>query len=205
MINFYIFRHGQTDVNKAGRFQGCGINFPLNREGVRQAELTALLLADKKLDVIYTSPLERAVQTANIVSGAKIPVIEKIAFREGNFGFAEGKTKSDLESSIPEIFTKWRDMKEELMHVRFPNGESKREIQERFVKGMEKLFQTKYKNIGISSHGGAILFFLMSYGIQAKLPNGGIIHLVVKDGKVEYKGLLEPSKGMIMSSDDRGR
>jgi uncharacterized phosphatase len=70
----YAIRHGQTDLNKEGRLQGRN-GFPLNDIGIKQAEELRGELSDVKFDYVFSSPQERAVQTAEIATGIK-PVVD---------------------------------------------------------------------------------------------------------------------------------
>lgn len=63
----YMIRHGKTELNKANVLQGRS-NYPLNAEGIRQAETAAKMLESIRFDYVYSSPLLRAVQTAEIVA-----------------------------------------------------------------------------------------------------------------------------------------
>lgn len=69
----YVIRHGQTDLNKEGRLQGKQ-GLPLNQYGIKQAEILRDEIKDIKFDFAFSSPQERAVQTAEIVSGLKATV-----------------------------------------------------------------------------------------------------------------------------------
>ncbi|WP_427050919.1 histidine phosphatase family protein [Paenibacillus sp. TC-CSREp1] len=71
----YIVRHGQTDLNKEGRLQGR-LGMPLNEAGIHQAQVLRDELKSIKFDYVFSSPQERAIQTAEIVSGLKA-VIDK--------------------------------------------------------------------------------------------------------------------------------
>lgn len=62
----YIIRHGKTELNKANVLQGRS-NYPLNDEGIKQAQNAADMLKDIQFDYVFSSPLIRAVQTAEIV------------------------------------------------------------------------------------------------------------------------------------------
>lgn len=59
-VFLYLFRHGQTDMNIARRYQGQLLNEKLNAEGVKQAKELAASFADCPLEIIYSSPLRRA-------------------------------------------------------------------------------------------------------------------------------------------------
>ena len=63
----YFVRHGETDYNKQGRAQGH-MDIPLNETGLMQAKTVAKALKNTKLDVIYSSPLQRAKVTADTIN-----------------------------------------------------------------------------------------------------------------------------------------
>ena len=95
--DFYIFRHGETDYNKEKRWQGCGIDIPLNQTGILQAQELAKHLEGKDIEHIYSSNLKRALQTAQIVAERlKIGVDVIPDLREGCFGKVEGMLKMDI-------------------------------------------------------------------------------------------------------------
>ena len=62
--DFYIFRHGETDENLAKRWQGSGVDAPLNVTGIHQAQVLAEKINNLGIEVIYSSPLKRAQQTS---------------------------------------------------------------------------------------------------------------------------------------------
>src|ERR1700722_10208985 len=66
---FYFLRHGETDWNVEGRFQGHS-DIPLNAQGLAQARSAAQIMADRSVDLIVASPLIRALKTAAIVAEA---------------------------------------------------------------------------------------------------------------------------------------
>ena len=86
----YIIRHGETDWNTKRLLQGA-TDIPLNQNGIEVARLTAKALKDVPFDVIYTSPLSRAVQTAEIMRRDRdIPIIPDERLKEISFGPYEG-------------------------------------------------------------------------------------------------------------------
>lgn len=105
MTLFTLVRHGQTDWNVARRYQGHQ-DIPLNTEGKQQAEDLALVLNDEVFDAIYSSDLQRAMQTAHILQkGRRIDLFPDTRLREICFGDWEGASLQDMRAAYPERFT----------------------------------------------------------------------------------------------------
>ena len=101
MTSVYMIRHGETDWNKAHRLQGWS-DIPLNERGRAQAACAAKMMASVPLDVIYTSPLKRAVETADIIRGERdIPVISEKGFIEITLAAGTGLRRMKWMSFIP--------------------------------------------------------------------------------------------------------
>ena len=95
----YIMRHGRTDWNRLHKLQGR-TDIPLNAEGKEMAERAAVEYRDIPLDVCWSSPLIRALETAEILlRGRNIPIFTDDRLREMSFGDYEGLENS---FSIPE-------------------------------------------------------------------------------------------------------
>jgi probable phosphoglycerate mutase len=87
---FYFLRHGETDWNREGRYQGRS-DIPLNATGIGQARAAATVLAAVKLDRIVASPLCRALKTAEIVAGQRgVPMHTDAGLVERSFGSFDG-------------------------------------------------------------------------------------------------------------------
>jgi len=85
--DFYIFRHGETELNRRRRWQGSGTDYDLTEDGVSQAEELSAKLAGKGIEVIYSSPLLRARHTAEIAARMlKVPVKTEADLRECFYG-----------------------------------------------------------------------------------------------------------------------
>lgn len=179
----YLFRHGETDANKERRWQGCSINLPLNDVGIAQAKAVGDKLKEAKLEVIFSSPLKRALQTAEIVAESlSVPVIVKDDFREGCFGKAEGMPITELNELWPDITEKWLNSKE--LDVCFPGGESKQQIQNRMLKALNNLVKEEYQVMGVVTHGAATRNLLLGLGVkQVEIPNGAVFHFIHQDGR----------------------
>lgn len=101
-MKLYLIRHGETDWNKVRKMQGQ-TDIPLNEFGKHLARETAPALAEVPFDLVYTSPLVRAKETAQLVLGSKsCPVIEDDRIMEINFGVYEGLCCSKEGWNIPD-------------------------------------------------------------------------------------------------------
>jgi probable phosphoglycerate mutase len=105
----YLVRHGETEWNKEGKFQGC-TDIQLSQEGIVQAGFLKEVL-NNNFDYIYTSPLSRAKQTAEILcqdhDNVKPVVIEGL--REINFGAWEGLNIHQIREQYPKEYQLWRN------------------------------------------------------------------------------------------------
>ena len=116
-VTFYFMRHGETYLNRFGRMQGWA-NAPLTPEGIEVIHKSGRGLADVKFDAVYTSDLQRTIDTANIILAENhhaehLKIVEMPEFREVFFGYFEG-----LEASIV-----WRDIIETTRaDLGLPNG-----------------------------------------------------------------------------------
>lgn len=182
--DFYIFRHGETDYNKEKRWQGCGIDTELNAIGLKQAEALIETLEPKNLQIIYSSPLKRAMKTAEIVAealGVEVKIIKDL--REANLGETEGLRKDEIAVRFQEVFDLWYNEENDYLDIAFPGGETKREIHQRMIHVLEGLLKTKETTIGIASHGSSIRYLLFFLGKRlGRMPNAALFHLVYEDG-----------------------
>ncbi|WP_242225390.1 histidine phosphatase family protein [Bacillus cereus group sp. BfR-BA-01380] len=89
----YVVRHGQTDLNKEGRLQGRA-GLPLNEYGIEQAKRLRDKLENIKFDYVFCSPQERAIQTAEIATGIKVIIDERLDVFD--LGEADGLKKGEV-------------------------------------------------------------------------------------------------------------
>jgi broad specificity phosphatase PhoE len=103
-----LARHGETDWNRARRWQGHA-DRPLTDRGRAQATALAERLADIELDAVYSSDLRRARETAEAVARAQgLDVVELPELREVDVGSWEGLTRDEAEVRFPDGFRRWR-------------------------------------------------------------------------------------------------
>ncbi len=110
MIQLILIRHGQTQWNREGRWQGQA-DPPLNAFGRRQARRAALELRGARLDHLYSSDLRRALETAHIIGAdLGLAVIPDPRLREINLGRWQGMLSADIEAQYPDEFRRWHDI-----------------------------------------------------------------------------------------------
>ena len=139
----YFVRHGETDYNIKGMIQGQ-LDIPLNSTGIKQAEELSSLLKNYKIDIIYSSPLSRAKQTAEIINkyhNVKIVYIDNLK------EFFAG----DKQGSIMREWSK-EEVEDFMLHPENYGAESNYDFHNRCIKAFNEL--SKHKNILIVSHGG---------------------------------------------------
>ena len=109
MTTILLARHGETDWNRDYRFQGHA-DPPLNESGRRQAAELADVLADKRLAAVYSSPLRRALETAEILAAPHgLEPVKVEALREVDVGSWQGLTRTELAERVPEQLARWLD------------------------------------------------------------------------------------------------
>ncbi len=153
----YLIRHGETEWNALGIFQGQK-DPQLNDVGRNQARILANRLASVKFAAIYSSDLKRAHETATTVATLHhLPVIADKRIRERSFGIFEGYSKSELIEKYPDTFQALLEGKEGVV---VPGGETEPEIMNRTVDFfMEIAHRHPAERILVISHGGVIKRF----------------------------------------------
>lgn len=181
-IDFYICRHGQTDKNVEGVWSGSGIDIPLNETGKEQAFQLAQKLRGKNF-AIYSSPLIRAVQTANVIANRRDVVIMQ-DLREGSCGDAEGRTFAEIEEMYgKECVNFLLFPTEENADWHLPNAESKRQVFERVYACLNRIvcrhtFNYALHDVCVVCHAGVIN--ALEFGLKLKnvsLENCAVLHL----------------------------
>lgn len=133
MTRLLLCRHGATDWNLAGRYQGQS-DIPLNEVGLAQAETLADDLQQEPITAIYSSTLSRAIRTAQIVAERHdLDVLQDARFNEINQGVWEGLTVEEIVLDYPDDYRVWS---ERPLETRPPGGESIAEVQERVLQAM---------------------------------------------------------------------
>lgn len=151
MTELILVRHGETDWNVQGRFQGQS-DPPLNEQGLAQAGKLTLELAGEKVGAVYTSDLQRARQTAEILArslGAPLRIDPRL--REIHQGKWEGMVVEEIRRGYPQEFA--RRAADPLASVP-PGGESVRRVQQRALEAAgEIVARHPAEKVVIVSHG----------------------------------------------------
>jgi phosphoserine phosphatase len=161
MTRLILIRHGETEWNVIGRYQGQA-DPPLNDQGVTQSYQLAEQLADTDLDILYTSPLLRAAQTAQIlVDQLTIPLYVEPRLMEIHQGDWQTRLRSEIDQLYPDLFRRWE---REPWEVNPPNGESLRQVQERVIAAVEEITgQYPHQCVGIVTHRIPIALIKVQY------------------------------------------
>jgi len=149
-----LIRHGETEWNVAMRLQGIQ-DSNLTSKGLRQAELLARELYNRKFNVMISSDLGRAIKTAEIISSkTNLTVIRDQALRERNFGIMEGLTREEISEKYPDVLSGFMKRK---VSYKIENGESLAEFYDRVTKGLNRIISVhEGKRILIITHGGVL-------------------------------------------------
>lgn len=193
MTLLYLIRHGETDWNTQGRTQGCGNDLPLNERGLKEAKALSLRFKNVPIDVLYSSDLKRAYQTASEISnvtGLCIHTTDRL--REMNFGCFEGLTGEEIRLKYANIITAWTSKPRDAI---IPDGETLVEVQKRMVSEVDEIINChRGKNIIVVSHGmclKVLLFSLLGFDIslynEIRLDNTGVSIIEYKGGKPYLK------------------
>ncbi len=96
-MNLYVVRHGKTIWNIENRVQGIS-DIPLTDEGIKEAEQLQKLVESLNIDVVISSPLKRAVDTAKIIVNSKLPINTDDRIKERSWGMNEGAKIDEVDS-----------------------------------------------------------------------------------------------------------
>lgn len=162
MNRLILVRHGENTANLTLEFSHRSVDYSLTGKGVLQAQQTAEFLCDTGIQEVFSSPLKRAVETAEVIArplGLPITVIE--GFREVNVGILEGqKPTAALWAQHDAIIAAWADGHPETC---FPGGEDLFTLTARARSAFEQALAGKDgRKILIVAHGGIIYFTLHS-------------------------------------------
>lgn len=146
----WLVRHGLTEWNKERRFQGDS-DVPLNDEGFAQAQQLATRFKDERFDVVYSSDLSRAHETAKAISSQ--PIVADARLREIDFGHWEGLQLAEIEERYPVEWQAWRQRSSPP-----PDGESIFTVAARVKSVLDEIIEQleEDQRALVVSHGGTM-------------------------------------------------
>lgn len=178
-MSILLARHGETDWNVERRIQG-NTDIPLNENGIRQAHSLSSYLEreerekDVPLSFVFTSPLKRAEETAEIVGKRLAVPVEVIpGLEEMDFGVCEGKSWLQAKAEYAKEIEEWEENKR---YHKIPGGESYQDVLERFFSAWSLIkkklkeqpaFSLREKDILLVTHGALIMLLLAMRDGQA--------------------------------------
>lgn len=194
MTEIYLLRHGQTDSNMRSTYLGH-TDISLNDNGLKQAKKAANMLSKIQFDVVYTSPLTRAIQTAQEVTKyyRNIPLKMSYDVQERDYGIFDDLTMSEIINTYP---TQHHDWKCNWLDYQIPDGESATNVQKRVDEFFEKTLKThQNQKVLIVTHLGVARHMISSLlklncidSFHFWLENGKYAHISVDD---ENFGILK--------------
>jgi probable phosphoglycerate mutase len=192
-LNIILIRHGETAWNAERRLQGH-LDIPLNAEGERQARLLAGALATEPLDLIVSSDLQRARQTAQAVAtlrGMQLQIDPGL--RERCYGGFEGLLYSEIEQRFPAQFAAWQGRDVDAILPNGKNcGETFRQFYTRATEAILGLARAHPgQTIAMVAHGGVLeCAYRMALGLPLETPrdfkvfNASINRFRVEEGRL---------------------
>jgi len=156
----FLVRHGETDWNLAGRFQGH-TDVELNETGRAQARALAERLHGREVSAIASSDLRRARETAEILSACLSAPFAGVdaGLRERGYGCFEGLTRDECAVQFPELWAS--HAKGHIVDV--PGAERRENVMDRIVRAVKRVMDTHASvgsSLAIVSHGGVMRAFL---------------------------------------------
>jgi len=153
----YLVRHGESVSNLEGRVQGQA-DVELSDHGHAQAEQVAewsrRLAESVAIDEVWSSPLQRARETADVIAAAVgLPVLVEQGLCELHAGIFQGHLWADLEEKFPEEVARWRSGDVDYV---IPGGESRAQLAARGRAALEGLAGRRSRGMIVVSHGGVL-------------------------------------------------
>jgi len=149
MTEIILARHGETEWNVAEIFRGR-TDVELNETGIRQAKLLAEYLSKVKIDAIYSSPLKRALETAEIIASYhKLDVDIAPDLTDFNFGKWQGLSHQEVKGKYKKLYTEWINHPD---RVKMPAGESLEDVRKRATRVVARVIARYAETVVLVSH-----------------------------------------------------
>ena len=149
MTQIILVRHGETEWNVKEVFRGR-IDIELNETGVKQAGLMAEYLSSLRIDAIYSSPLRRALTTAEAVAGYhKLNVVITPGLTDFNYGEWQGLSHQEVRDRYKQLYAQWINHPE---LAKIPAGETLDEVRRRAVSVVDRVIAKHEGSVVLVSH-----------------------------------------------------
>lgn len=190
-IRLFIARHGETEYNRSGRLQGRGIDASLNESGKKQARQLAAYLKRYTPDLVASSSMARAAETAGyFCNGNGIPFVKRKALDEMDFGNLEGHLYTEAAGELEVIDSAWRRGE---VTLEIPGGESPQAVFNRANADVLTMAdQVREGTMMLFVHGRLIRILLaewLGYGLKnmhlIEHQNGAVNQLMYENGVFE--------------------
>lgn len=168
MKTYYFVRHGQTEWNATSRMQGQ-MNSDLTALGRKQSDVNARLLAKFDIQAMFSSPLDRARETARIIqSHIDIEAVYDPRIMEWDCGDWSGHLHNEVQQRWPE---EWAAFEADRFNYRGPNCENYPDMQARTAPFVDQLASLPVQSIAIVSHGliGRVMIGLLMEFSEAEM------------------------------------
>ncbi|MGI6776967.1 MAG: alpha-ribazole phosphatase [Acetivibrionales bacterium] len=191
MQQLIFIRHGETDSSKRGTY--CGwTDIGLNKKGINQAYRIADKLKNEQICQVFSSPLRRTVQTAEIIKDSLSLTVSYVdSLKERNFGEWDDLSYEEIREKYPQELAQWD---KDWINYRIKNGESAIEAHLRVTAFIDRLIEKNNNGTFLFvTHLGCIrslLAHLLGMGIEGtwrfRVQNGSITRVLVNDEKFAY-------------------
>ena len=157
-VKLWLVRHGRTAWNAEGRIQGQ-VDLPLDEFGRQQAQHVADRLKSVAVAVLYSSPLQRARQTAEMIGAAlNLSITFDDRLKEYDFGVLSGLTWTDVVAQHPELAQRWAD---DVWSMPIEGSEGRAAFHSRIAAAMKAIVAAHdQQQVVVVSHGGAFAAYL---------------------------------------------
>jgi len=159
MAKLILARHGETAWNVERIFRGR-TDVSLDEVGIKQAELLGKYLSNWKLEAIYSSPVKRALDTANIVARyQKIGIHVADGLIDFNYGEWQSLPEQEVKRLYPALLNEWHNNPQ---RVKMPGGESLEDVRKRAIEVVDDVLSKYQGSVVLVSHRVVIKVLICS-------------------------------------------
>lgn len=184
IMKIYFLRHGEGMDDVEERYGGWG-DLPLSEKGKKQAADVSEKFQNKGIDLVLSSPLKRAMETAQIVSGElELEAKKWLYLKERNtYGLMCGEKKKEMKKNYPELYNAYENAEW------VPGSETKEQLAKRIDIMVEKLQRFDGENIVAVTHGKVLASFVENY-LNKQIDEKGdccVLEVEIENGEVKFE------------------